>query len=42
MYKYFERTGNADHILEWESKGLSDEIIKAPNNTLAPELINFG
>ena len=39
MYKYFKKIGNTDHISSWESKGLSNEIIKAlstTNNSLAP------
>ena len=24
MYRYFQKTGNTDHILVWKSKGLSD------------------
>ena len=41
MHKYFKKIGNTDHISSWESKGLSDEIIKPPttsNNSLAPTL----
>ena len=41
MYKYFKKIGNIDHISSWESKGLSNEIIKPPgtsNNSLAPTL----
>ena len=42
MQKYFKKTGNTDHISSWESKGLSDEIIKPPsNNSIAPELSYF-
>ena len=39
MYKYFKKIGNTDNILPWESKGLSDEVIKPPttsNNSLSP------
>ena len=39
MYKYFKKNGNTDNISESKSKGLSDEVIKPPDNTLAPELI---
>ena len=28
--RYFEKIGNTDHVLEWKSKGLSDESIKVP------------
>ena len=38
MYKYFKKIGNADNISEWKSKGLSDEVIKPPDNTPAPTL----
>ena len=41
MYKYFKKIGNTDHISSWESKRLSDEIIKLPtasNNILVPKL----
>ena len=30
MYRYFKRVVNSDYILEWKSKGLSDESIKSP------------
>ena len=42
MYKYFKKIGSTENISSWESKGLSDEVIKPPNNTLAPELIYSG
>ena len=45
MCRYFKKIGNADHILSWKSKGLSDEIIKPPttsDNSLAPALIYIG
>ena len=32
-YKYFKKIGNTDKILEWKSKGLSDEIITLAHNT---------
>ena len=37
MYKYFEKIGKTDNILEWKSIGLSNEDIKPPttsNNSL--------
>ena len=44
MYRYFKKNDNTDHISEWKSKGLSDEIIKPPtsNNSLAPKLSYVG
>ena len=39
--KYFKKISNTDHVSEWKSKGLSDEIIKPPatsDNVLAPAL----
>ena len=42
MYKYFKKIGNTDNISEWKSKGLSNEVIKRLDNTLAPELIYSG
>ena len=39
MYRSFERIVNSDYVLEWKSKGLSDESTKspsAPNNFLYP------
>ena len=38
MYKYLNKISNTDNISEWKSKGLSDEVIKRPNNSLAPKL----
>ena len=41
MCKYFKKTGNTENISSWESKGLSDEVIKPPvtsDNRLAPTL----
>ena len=41
MHRYFKRVLNADYILEWKYKGLSDKSIKspsAPNNFLTPKL----
>ena len=45
MNKYFKKISNTNHISEWKSKGLPDEIIKPPatsDNSLAPELSHFG
>ena len=36
MYKYFKKCGRTEIIAEWKSKGLSDEVIKSSNNSLAP------
>ena len=33
MSQYFKNIGNADHISEWRSSRLSDEIIKPPTTT---------
>ena len=41
MNQYFKKIGNTEKITSWESKGLSDEIIKptsTSNNRLAPSL----
>ena len=38
MYKYFLKNGSIESIAELESKGLSNEVIKPPDNTLAPEV----
>ena len=38
MYKYLKKISNTDNISEWKSKGLSDEVIKPPDNSLAPTL----
>ena len=41
MNKYNKKIGNTESISSWESKGLSNEIIKLPttsNNSLAPTL----
>ena len=38
MYKYFKRLVSTESIAEWESKGFSSEVIKPPNNTLAPTI----
>ena len=45
MQKYFKTTGTKELILEWKSKGLSDEVIKSAitsNHRLTPELIHCG
>ena len=42
MYKYFKKIGSTENISSWESKGLSNEVIKPPDNTLAPELSYSG
>ena len=34
MHRYFKKIGNTDNISEWKSKGVSDEVIKPPDNTL--------
>ena len=42
--KYFEKFGITELILEWKSKGLSDDYIKHPatsDNSLATELSYF-
>ena len=31
--KYFKKISNSDHISEWKSKRLSDEVIKPPTTT---------
>ena len=35
MHKYLKTISNTNNISEWKSKGLSDEVIKAPDNSLA-------
>ena len=35
MRKYLQKISNTNNISEWKSKGLSDEVIKAPDNSLA-------
>ena len=45
MYKYFKTICDTDHVLEWKSKGLSNEIIKrltTSNNSLSPFLYCVG
>ena len=42
MYKYFWKIGDTKSISEWKSKGLSDEIVKPPNNSLAPTVKYYG
>ena len=42
--KYFEKISNNDHISEWKSKGLFDEVVKPPaiyDNGIAPAVNNF-
>ena len=36
MNNFFKKTGNTERVSEWKSKGLSDEVIKPSDNTLAP------
>ena len=36
MYKYFNKIGNTKIVSERISKGLSDEVIKLSDNSLAP------
>ena len=36
MYTYFKNIGNNENISSWESKGLSNKVIKPSDNTLAP------
>ena len=38
MYKCFKTIGSTEGIAEWESKGLSNEVVKPPNNALAPSV----
>ena len=42
MYKYFKKIGSTKNISSWESKELSNIVIKAPDNTLAPKLTYSG
>ena len=35
---FLKKIGNTESVSEWKSKGLSDEVIKPPNNTLAPKV----
>ena len=42
MYRCFKKIDGTDDISGSKSKGLSDEIIQTPDNTLAPELIYSG
>ena len=37
MYN-FKKIGSTESIAEWESKGLSNEVIKPPDNTIALEV----
>ena len=42
MNKYFDKISNNDHISEWKSKGLFDEVVKpSPTYDNAPALKNF-
>ena len=36
MHKYFLKISSTKSIAEWKSKGLSDEVIKPFNNSVAP------
>ena len=36
MYRYLKKIVNTYGISEWKSKGPSDEVIKPPDNSLAP------
>ena len=36
MYQSFKKISSTKSIAEWKSKGLSDEVIKTSNNSLAP------
>ena len=38
MYKCLKTISNTDNISEWKSKGLPDEVIKPPDNSLTPTL----
>ena len=31
IFRYVERIGNTEYVLEWKSKGFSDESIKSPS-----------
>ena len=42
MYKCFKTIGSTESIAEWESKGLSNEVIKPPNNALGPSVKFIG
>ena len=42
MKRYFKKIVNTKKISTWESKGLSDDIIKPLGNTHAPKLIYSG
>ena len=45
MCRYLKRVDNSDSVLEWKSKGLSDESIKsssAPNNFLNSRVSYYG
>ena len=36
MYKYFKKIGRTECISSCESKGLSNKVIKSPDNSFAP------
>ena len=38
MYKYLQKISNTENISEQKSKELSDEVIKPPDNSIAPTL----
>ena len=45
MYRYSKKIDNTYYISKWQSKGLSDEIIKPPttsDNSLSPTLSYIG
>ena len=45
MYRYFKKVVNSNHILEWKSKGFSDEIIRSPStphNVFNPSINYLG
>ena len=33
MYRHFKKIDKTGYILEWKSKGLSDEVIKPPTTS---------
>ena len=38
MNKYFKKIDKTKSISSWKSKGLSNKVIKSPNNSLTPTL----
>ena len=42
MDQYFKKISSTNNISSWECKGLSNDVIKARDNTLAPEYIYTG